>query len=116
MFKLVRLTASFPNIVYLLAFDRSGVEEALAEQGVRGRDNLEKILQLAVDLRTIPAQVLRGQTFSAVEGALADIDNPGPFDDQVWPDVYMEIISPLIRNMRDVRRYSRGHPWHRAKP
>lgn len=106
VFKLVRLTASFPNIVYLLAFDRSRVEEALAEQGVPGRDYLEKILQLAVDLPAIPAEMLRGQTLSAVDGALADIDNPGPFDDQVWPDLYMEIISPLIRNMRDVRRYA----------
>lgn len=106
VFKLVRLTASFPNVVYLLAFDRSRVEEALAEQGVPGRDYLEKILQLAVDLPAVPAQVLRQQTFSAVDGALADIDNPGPFDDQVWPDVFMEIISPLIRNMRDVRRYA----------
>lgn len=41
-----------------------------------------------------------------MDDALADIDNPGRFDDQVWPDVYMEIISPLIRNMRDVRRYA----------
>jgi hypothetical protein len=106
VFKLVRLTASFPNIAYLLAFDRSRVEEALAEQGVPGRDYLEKILQLAVDLPAIPAQVLRRQTFAAVDGALADLDNPGPLDDQVWPDVYMEIISPLIRNMRDVRRYA----------
>jgi hypothetical protein len=106
VFKLVRLTASFPNIVYLLAFDRSRVEEALSEQGVPGRDYLEKILQLGIDLPTIPLQLLRQQTLSAVDGALADIDNPGPFDDQVWPDVYMEIISPLIRNMRDVRRYA----------
>jgi predicted KAP-like P-loop ATPase len=106
VFKLVRLTASFPSIVYLLAFDRSRVEEALAEQGVPGRDYLEKILQLAVDLPAIPAQVLRGQTLTAVDGALANIDNPGPFDDQVWPDVYMEIIAPLIRNMRDVRRFA----------
>ena len=106
VFKLVRLTASFPNIVYLLAFDRTRVEEALAEQGVPGRDYLEKILQLAIDLPTIPAHVLRRQTLTAVDGALADIDNPGPFDDQVWPDVYTEIVSPLIRNMRDVRRYA----------
>ena len=28
------------------------------------------------------------------------------FDEQIWPDVFMEIIQPLIRNMRDVRRYA----------
>ncbi len=34
IFKLVRLTASFPNIVYVLAFDRARVEQALTEDGV----------------------------------------------------------------------------------
>ncbi|MBM7331832.1 hypothetical protein JS562_54830 [Agrobacterium sp. S2] len=29
IFKLVRLTASFPNVVYILAFDRARVEQAL---------------------------------------------------------------------------------------
>ncbi len=33
VFKLVRLTASFPNIIYVLAFDRLRVELALQEQG-----------------------------------------------------------------------------------
>src|SRR6478672_2434487 len=41
VFKLVRLTASFPNIIYVLAFDRVRVEKALGEQGVPGRDYLE---------------------------------------------------------------------------
>src|SRR6266480_496993 len=50
VFKLVRLTASFPNVVYLVAFDRIRVEQALSEEGVPGRDYLEKILQVAVDL------------------------------------------------------------------
>ena len=106
VFKLVRLTASFPNIVYVLAFDRERVEEALGEQGVPGRAYLEKILQVAVDLPVVPFQVLNQQILAAIDGALADIEKPGRFDEQVWPDVFMEIIRPLIRNMRDVRRYA----------
>ena len=54
VFKLVRLTANFPNIIYIVAFDRNRVEEALAEQGVPGRDYLEKILQVAIDLPVVP--------------------------------------------------------------
>ena len=34
IFKLVRLTANFPNIVYVLSFDRIRVEEALTEGGI----------------------------------------------------------------------------------
>jgi len=106
VFKLVRLTASFPNIIYFVAFDRARVEDALAEQRIPGRDYLEKILQVAFDLPVIPHQVLNQQIFSALDSALADFETSGSLDEDVWPDVFMEIIRPLIRNMRDVRRYA----------
>lgn len=106
VFKLVRLTASFPNIIYVLAFDRARVEDALAEQAIPGRDYLEKILQVAIDLPAVSEDVLNRQVFAAVDSALARISNPGRFDEEAWPDVYMEVIRPLIRNMRDVRRYA----------
>ncbi len=106
VFKLVRLTASFPNIIYVVAFDRARVEKALSELGVPGRDYLEKILQVALDLPSIPNQVLNQRILSSVDDALVGIEKPGPFDEQVWPDVFMEIIRPLFRNMRDVRRYA----------
>src|SRR5262249_21766853 len=106
IFKLVRLTASFPNIIYILAFDRIRVESALGADGIPGRDYLEKILQVAIDLPAIPADVLNRQIFSAIDAALREIDNPGPLNQGVWVDVFMEIVRPLIRNMRDVRRYA----------
>jgi predicted KAP-like P-loop ATPase len=106
VFKLVRLTANFPNIIYLLAFDRYRVEQALGEQGIPGRDYLEKILQIAIDLPAVPDHVLNAQVFKAIDAALEAIANPGHFDSDLWPDVFMEVIRPLIRNMRDVRRYA----------
>ena len=106
IFKLIRLTANFPNIVYIVAFDRDRVEDALAEQELPGRDYLEKILQVAVDLPVLPSDELDSQITSVLGQALANIENLSPVDEQVWPDVFMEIIRPLIRNMRDVRRYA----------
>lgn len=106
VFRLVRLTANFPNIIYITAFDRIRVEKALTEQGVPGRDYLEKILQVAIDLPAIPSHLLHRQILSAVNDALSNIENPGPFDEQIWTDIFMDIIQPLIRNMRDVRRYA----------
>jgi len=108
VFKLVRLTANFPSVIYIVAFDRSRVEKALSEQGVPGRDYLEKILQVAVDLPAVPSQVLQRQILEAIEGALSGIENLGPFSNQEWLDLFMEIVRPLIRNMRDVRRYAAG--------
>jgi hypothetical protein len=106
IFKLVRLTASFPNIIYVVAFDRLRVEQALSEQGVPGRDYLEKILQVAVDLPAVPPEALTRQIFAAINSALDGIPERGTFDDAVWPDLFMEVIRPLLRNMRDVRRYA----------
>ena len=50
--------------------------------------------------------VLNKQIFEAIDKALSQVENRGPFDENVWPDVFMEIIRPLISNMRDVRRYA----------
>ncbi len=106
VFKLVRLTANFPNIIYIVAFDRDRVEKALDEEGLPGRYYLEKILQEAIDLPVVPSHVLHQQITSALDNALDDIENTGPLDGQVWPDVFVEIIRPLVQNMRDVRRYA----------
>ena len=110
VFKLVRLTASFPNLIYIVAFDRMRVEQALEEQGIPGRDYLEKILQLGVDLPVVPPHVLDRQIFEAIDRALSQIDNQGPFDRDAWPDVFTEIVRPLISSMRDVCRYAMAIP------
>jgi len=106
IFKLIRLTANFPNIVYIVAFDRIRVEEALTEQNLPGRDYLEKILQISIDLPVVPSHILNRQILEALDEALSGIDNPGPFDENIWTDVFIEIIRPLVKNMRDLRRYT----------
>ena len=106
IFKLVRLTANFPNLIYIVSCDRLRVEQALGEHGQSGRDYLEKIIQLPVNLREVPEHLLKRQLFVAIEDALAGIQDPGPFDKDVWGDVYRGILRPLIRNMRDVRRFA----------
>ena len=101
IFRLVRLTANFPNIIYIVAFDRTRVENALTEQGMPGPDYLEKILQVAIDLPVTSDHLLRKHILLAIDETLSSAN----FDTQRWPDVFMEVIWPLVRNMRDVRRY-----------
>ncbi|ERI03842.1 P-loop domain protein, KAP family [Atopobium sp. oral taxon 810] len=56
IFKLVNLTASFPRMVYVLAFDYDVVTRALGEvQGGLGKDYLEKIVQLPIRLPIVTA-------------------------------------------------------------
>ena len=106
VFKLVRLTASFPYLIYIVSCDRLRVEQALGEQGLSGRDYLEKIIQWSYNLPEVPSHLLEQQFYKAIEHALVDIENSGPFDEDVPDEVYRGILRPLIRNMRDVRRFA----------
>lgn len=105
IFKLVRLTASFPNVIYVLAFDRTRVEQALSEDGIPGRAYIEKIVQLSLDVPQAPRKLLRSQVIEELERILAPIENT-TFDDSRWFDVYFEVIDPLFSNIRDVTRYA----------
>ncbi|MBA4247600.1 MAG: hypothetical protein C0444_04815 [Microbacterium sp.] len=106
VFKLVRLTASFPNVIYLLAFDRARVEQALTEPGIEGRAYLEKILQVSFDLPAAPAGVIRSQVYAALDSIFASLHSEARFSTSRWPDIYFEVIEPLIGNMRDVVRFA----------
>lgn len=105
--KLVRLTANFPNLIYIVACDRFRIEEVLEDYGLSGRDYLEKIFQLPYNLPEAPDQILQEQIEESV-CAIVRIEkstHSTPFDQEHWGFVFLGIVEPLIRNMRDVRRY-----------
>jgi energy-coupling factor transporter ATP-binding protein EcfA2 len=106
IFKLVRLTANFPNVVYMLAFDRSRVEAALSESGFDGRAYLEKIVQLPVDVPVLPNSLLLRLLGESLNEAVQGLDATDRFNADAWPDVLMEIVRPLLSNLRDISRYS----------
>lgn len=102
IFKLVRLTANFPNVIYLLSFDRIRVENALAEDGVPGRAYLEKIVQNGFEIPMIPKKVLTREVAQALDSALEQVKVR--LDREVWDNTLLNIVVPAIKNMRDVRR------------
>ena len=109
VFKLVRLTASFPNILYLMAFDRVARTRKLwPSRACPAATTWRRSSRSPSTFLPFPRQALNRQVFSAIDAVLAGIDTPGHFDEQAWPDVYVEIIGPLIRNMRctTIRRRS----------
>lgn len=60
IFKLVNLTASFPRIIYMLAYDPIVVETALSDmQGINGRDYLEKIVQVEFQVPYLSERTLQ---------------------------------------------------------
>ncbi len=102
--QLVRLTGSFPQIIYVLAFDRGRVERALDEEHLEGGAYLEKIVALAYDVPQVREETLTRLLLDEIGEVIAD-DSWGPFDDQLWPDVFYRGMRPLFGNLRDVKRY-----------
>ncbi|MDT4896706.1 MAG: hypothetical protein QOH25_1783 [Acidobacteriota bacterium] len=73
VFKLVKLSADFPNMAYILAFDEQMVSAALAEEYgsfEAGRSFLEKIVQVPLRLPHADSEALRRITFEGVGAAL----------------------------------------------
>lgn len=102
IFKLVRLTVNFPNVIYLLSFDRARVENALEEDGVPGRAYLEKIVQNGFELPMVPRKVLTREVAQALDSALEQVKVR--IDREVWDNTLLNIVVPAMKSMRDVRR------------
>lgn len=106
IFKLVRLTANLPNIIYVLVYDRARVEAALSDTGMNGRAYLEKIVQTTIDLPAIPQRAISQELGRSLEEMVDAVGDVKLFDADRWQDTFAEIIMPLVTNMRDVKRYS----------
>ena len=102
--RLVRLTSDFPNLIFLLAFDRHRVAKALGDNGGEGRQYLEKLVQVSHD---VPVANKATLTEMLIEGLnrLIDARGLGEPDDEVWAHVLYDVLRPLLGNPRDVKRY-----------
>jgi hypothetical protein len=110
MLGLVRLTAHFPKIIYLLAFDRAKVEPALDQDGLEGgRNYLDKIVELSFDLPATSPHALGNLLIEGLQQAISGIQT-GPFDPGRWQDVAARVLVPLLCTPRDINRYLAALP------
>jgi hypothetical protein len=109
VFRLVRLTGHFPQLIYLLAFDRTRVERVLDQEGFEGRAYLEKIVEVIYDLPPVSPPALETVLVDGLSSATASLTT-GPFDAERWPDVFYLAVRPLFANLRDVKRYLAALP------
>jgi predicted KAP-like P-loop ATPase len=104
IFRLIKAVADFPNIIYLLAFDKSIVIKALEKmQEISGEEYLEKIVQVPFELPLPDKLCLRRLLFKNLDTILAGISEED-FDKTYWGNVYLEGIDYFINTPRDVVR------------
>lgn len=106
LFTVIKALADFPNVVYLLAFDREVAAQAIEQQsGMPGERYLEKIIQVPFELPPIDRVALRAALFKRLNQVLGDTPD-GQFNQSYWTNVFHDGIDPLIQVPRDVVRFT----------
>lgn len=103
MLQLVRLTGSFPNLIYLVAMDRRRVEKVLDDDPAEGRAYLEKIVELPYDIPEIPPQTL----LRILRTGLANLESEQStalLDLQEWKVVEPALLQ-MFATLRDIKRF-----------
>lgn len=104
--KQVKANANLPNIVFVLLFQPSIVENALDPvANGDGRAFLAKIVQANFDLPAVPTTLVHsilGEELTQLAGRYANEANG--FSETRWGNAYVSYIQPSVRNLRDARR------------
>ncbi|SHJ59693.1 KAP family P-loop NTPase fold protein [Parasporobacterium paucivorans] len=104
IFQLVTSVAKFPNIIYLLSFDKEIVARALTEvQNYDGEKYLEKIIQVPVEIPNVSNDFLWKALFDKLDSLLKEYEGI-TFEQDYWSLIFSEVISRYIYNIRDVIR------------
>lgn len=109
IFRLVKLSADFPNTIYILSFDVERVSEALAEKygsGEAGRSFLEKIIQLSLPLPPLTSIKLIKLTFDEINKLLSDNQIELSQDDESeWGYFFSNTFGVYLKSPRLVKKY-----------
>jgi len=110
VFRLVKLTADFPNTAYILAFDDGMVSASLAEQfgsQEAGRRFIEKIVQVPLPLPPADRRILGEMLFGRINSALNSIQVELTEEDvRQFIVVFNKAFSQKMTSPRVVKRYS----------
>ncbi len=109
VFKLIKINTDFPNVIYLLSFDRDVVQRALEEQpGINGQDYIEKIVQVSFDIPLAKQEKIAKILFEELDRILAGLPKSSEqlFDQTYWGNVYHSGLKSFFRNIRDVKRFA----------
>jgi len=105
LFQVIKTVADFPNVVFLLSFDKKIVTKILTEvQKIPGEEYLEKIIQAQFDIPCPEKEQINNVLLNKLELLFANYDHAF-FKDQDWLDIFTNGISQLIETPRDINRF-----------
>jgi predicted KAP-like P-loop ATPase len=106
VFQLVKANADFPNLIYLLMFDREIVARALdSVAGGKGNEFLDKIIQVLFHVPQPAMKRVHEVLFGGFDAHLAEVGVGGRWDTQRWSRVWLGGLSLYFANLRCVYRF-----------
>lgn len=111
--QLVKANTEFPNVVFLLLFQRDIVEAKLAEGSQSGREFLEKIIQVPFDIPKIENTKLTKLLFSEIDKILLrDKSALQMFDNGYWGNIFYGSLVHYFDNPRSIYRFASTLSFH----
>ncbi|EHY8549374.1 TPA: P-loop NTPase fold protein [Vibrio parahaemolyticus] len=115
VFQLIKANLEFPNVVFVLLFQRDIVEEKLTDGKQSGRDYLEKIIQVPFDIPKIEKTKLHNLLFNKLDRILEqDKTISQMFDSRRWGNLFHGALHSYFDNLRSVYRYTSTLSFHFA--
>lgn len=106
VFQLVKANADFPNLIYLLLFDREIVAGALNSiAGGRGHEFLDKIIQALFHVPQPSMKSVHQVLFKGLDAQLAEAGVGERWETPRWSRVWAAGLSLYFSNLRSVYRF-----------
>lgn len=102
VFRLVSSIASFPNMIFVLSFDREIVSKALQEEQEDGDRYLEKIIQVSIEIPPVTA-TQRVKLFDDSFSSYIENRKTMIFDRDYW-DSLSDYVYDWMKTPRDINR------------
>ena len=103
IFQLVASVAKFPNIIYILSFDRKIVSRALSEvQGCDGEGYIEKVVQIPIEIPEIRSDSINDIFLKRLNEMMSEYKLD--FDQKYWQQIYFKCVDGNIESIREVNR------------
>ena len=113
MLQLIKANADFPNLVYLVLFDRETVENNIKEAlQTPGREYLEKVVQVPFDIPAVEPIKLRHVLLSGLNELMADAEVARRFDQTRWGNLFFGGLERYFQTPRAVKRFLSTLSFH----
>jgi len=111
--QLVKANADFPNVVYLLLFERGLIEKHLDEISAgKGKEFLEKIVQVSFDVPTVDRRRVWKALTIGFDQILATPAAAEHFDGTRYSNMFVGYLRDYFETLRDVNRFLGSLSFH----